>query len=109
MIHRSDYAPIVSTLVRYYSTLLTIQFAFGLVLLVSIGNEAGWNMRTLRGAVEHSTTMIIALGLAHACAAFKKSPAAVRSRKTLLLIVASLLLIFVGVMRLKGIEYWFVM
>ena len=56
--------------------------------------------------IEHLTTMVIAAVLAHLPARWKNAPDAIRFRNTLFCIIASLALVFMGVVRLRGGWTW---
>lgn len=103
---KKDFSKGDATLLRFYAIVFTIQFAVGLVLFVNMGSMSGWDMSMMRLQFEHATIMIIALGLSHATAGVKRKDPAVRSSRALIFVGLSLLLILVGVGRLKGFGYW---
>lgn len=90
-----------------FSSLLTVQFIIGLSNLWFVGTANEWNMKALRLAMEHTVTMTIALGISHSTMRFKKLESVQRAQKTLVMIMLTGLLIFVGVARLRGVAYWF--
>ena len=79
-----------------YTGLLDLNFALGLIILIFGG---GFN--AVR--IEHAVTMLIAIGIAHSSAAWRKSDDAQKKfRNNLIVVVVSLIFIFMGVMRLRG-------
>jgi hypothetical protein len=83
--------------------MLDLQMLLGIVLLIWLGTAGtGWP----RERIEHGTTMLIAVVLAHVFSAkSKNAPGQLRARNYLLLLLGVLLLIVVGVMRLD--QGWF--
>jgi hypothetical protein len=77
-----------------FSGLMDLQALLGLIYFFLVG------FSVIR--IEHATTMFIAAVVAHLPARWKKSGGATRFRNTLFAILFSLLLVYVGVMRLPG-------
>ena len=86
--------------------MVSIQFVLGLIKLITIINENGFDIHALRMQIEHATTMIIAIALAHVTAKWKNSPNQIRVSKTLLMVVLSLAFLIAGITRIRGIEIW---
>lgn len=82
-----------------FSGLMDLQVTLGIIFLVWSG-LAGAGFPMYR--IEHATTMIIAAVLGHLPARWKNAAAGIRFRNTLFCIIGSLLLVYVGVMRLPG-------
>ncbi|MBL8102223.1 MAG: hypothetical protein JNM02_06820 [Anaerolineales bacterium] len=82
-----------------FSGLLDLQVTIGLILMIWTG-LAGVGFPMFR--IEHATTMIIAAVVAHLPARWKNAADTIRFRNTLFCILAALLLVYVGVMRLPG-------
>lgn len=90
-----------------YAYALALQFLIGLALFFPKGNALDWDMAALRIQLEHATTMILAVAIAHSAAAWKKLETGKRLRNTLIAYVVSLFLIFLGVIRIGGSALWF--
>ena len=86
-----------------FSGLIDLQATLGLIFLIWTG-LSGVGLPMLR--IEHATTMIIAAVLAHLPARWKNASDTVRFRNTLFCIVGSLVLVFMGVVRLRGGWTW---
>ncbi len=87
--------------------LLTLQFLLGVVLLVRSGIQAAWDVAALRIQLEHALTMLIAVGLSHMLPRIARTPdIKARARKGVLILLALAVLVFVGVVRIRGIGYW---
>ena len=86
-----------------FSGLMDLQATLGLIFLIWTG-LSGVGFPTLR--IEHATTMIVAAVLAHLPARWKNASDTVRFRNTLFCIVGSLVLVFMGVVRLRGGWTW---
>ncbi len=93
-------------LLRLYALIFTIQFGVGLVLLWTVGSQASWDMSLMQHQWEHVVTMFLALGLAHATAGIRRKRGPGSSKRALIFIAASLVLVIAGVARLKGMGYW---
>ncbi|MFM6956667.1 MAG: hypothetical protein ACKOX1_08990 [Ignavibacteria bacterium] len=89
-----------------YAYALAVQFLIGLILFFPKGNALDWDMSALRIQLEHATTMILAIAIAHSPAAWKKLETGKRLRNTLIAYIVSLLLIFLGVIRIGGMGLW---
>ena len=95
LIQKSEYKQLDRRLMSVLVILIDINLLMGLILLFSRGFD--------RVAVEHATTMLIALVLAHSNAAWRKSEdSAKKFRNNLIVVVVVLALVFVGVMRIRG-------
>lgn len=86
-----------------FSGLMDLQATVGLIFLIWT-SVVGVPFTPNR--IEHITTMIIAAVLAHLPARWKNSPDAIRFRNTLFCIVGALVLVFMGVVRLRGGWTW---
>jgi len=89
-----------------YAYALAVQFLIGLILFFPKGDALDWDMSALRIQLEHATTMILAIAIAHSPAAWKKLETGKRLRNTLIAYIVSLLLIFLGVIRIGGMGLW---
>ncbi len=87
-----------------FGGLLDLQATLGLIVLLWNGliDGAGFPMNR----IEHATTMIIAVTLGHLPARWKNAGDNIRFRNTLFCTVAALILIYAGVMRLRGGWVW---
>ena len=86
-----------------FSGLMDLQATLGLIFLIWT-SVVGTPFTPNR--IEHLTTMIIAAVLAHLPARWKNAPDTPRFRNTLFCIVGALVLVFVGVIRLRGGWIW---
>lgn len=86
-----------------FSGLMDLQATIGLIFLTWT-SIVGVPFTPNR--IEHLTTMLIAAVIAHLPARWKNSPDAIRFRNTLFCVIASLALVFVGVVRLRGGWTW---
>jgi hypothetical protein len=77
-----------------FTTLMDIQVTLGIILLIWMG-IAGAGFPRYR--LEHGFTMIIALVVAHLTARWRASSSPTRDRNIFLCIVASLVLVYLGV------------
>lgn len=95
-------------LVRSVPILLTLQLLLGAVLIVWRGNDLEWDMAALRIQLEHAVTMLIAVGLSHMLPRMLRTSDARRSATRAAIVLGAIgILIFVGVVRIRGIGYWF--
>lgn len=96
-IARAEYTTLDRRLMSIFTIVLDINLLLGLILLFALPGGLSMNR------IEHATTMILAVIAAHLSAIWRKSPnSAVKFRNNLIVIIVALLLIFVGVMRLRG-------
>lgn len=86
-----------------FSGLMDLQVTVGLIFLIWT-SIVGVPFTPNR--IEHLTTMLIAAVVAHLPAMWKKSADNIRFRNTLFCIVGALVLVFVGVTRLRGGWTW---
>jgi hypothetical protein len=95
-LRQMPYAGMDRGLMSGYTGLLDLNFLLGLIILIFGGGFT--EPRT-----EHAVTMLIAIAIAHSSAAWRKSEDAQKKfRNNLVVVVVSLLLIFLGVVRLRG-------
>jgi hypothetical protein len=88
-------------LMAVYTGFLDLNFLLGLILLFGLGG--GFPAQR----IEHAVTMFIAVGVAHSAAAWRKSDdAALKFRNNLIVVVVSLLIVILGVIRLRGGWLW---
>ncbi len=99
----SDFKGMDRGLAAGFSGLMDLQVTLGLVFLIW-SSVAGAPFTPSR--IEHLVTMVIAAAVAHLPALWKKSANNIRFRNTLFCIVASLVLVFMGVVRLRGGWSW---
>jgi len=93
---RRGYTSLDRSLLTAYTILLDINVLLGLILLLFNGGFSGPRL-------EHATTMLLAVIAGHMTAMWRKSTdSATKYRNQLLLVVLSLLLVFFGVIRLRG-------
>jgi hypothetical protein len=94
-----------NTLLNVYSSVLSLQWLFGLVLLVSWGSIIGFNQRHFW---EHLIVQTIAMFVANAHHGWRRRELyeTARWRNGLLVIVISLALIMVGIMLLPVDIQW---
>ena len=93
---KKQYAPLDKTLLLVYTILMDINVLLGLILLFFAGGFSGTRL-------EHATTMVLAAIAAHMTAVWRKSTdPPTKYRNQLLMVALSLLLVVMGVIRLRG-------
>jgi len=93
---KKQYAPLDKTLLLVYTILMDINVLLGLILLFFAGGFSGTRL-------EHATTMVLAAIAAHMTAVWRKSTdSPTKYRNQLLMVALSLLLVVMGVIRLRG-------
>ncbi|HFE67220.1 MAG TPA: hypothetical protein ENJ93_08150 [Chloroflexi bacterium] len=96
LIKKQDYTPTDGKIMLAYTILLDIQLLMGLTLLI-FGGEFD------RLHLEHATTMIIAIVVAHLNIIWRKSDDSGKIfRNNLIVVLISLALILMGVIRFRG-------
>lgn len=96
-IRKQEYKGLDRGLMSGYTILMDINLLMGLILLFGLGG--GFPM----ARIEHATTMILAVGIAHSNAAWRKSDDDQKKfRNNLIVVLVSIALIVVGVLRLRG-------
>ncbi|GAB4581159.1 MAG: hypothetical protein Fur0022_39060 [Anaerolineales bacterium] len=85
-------------LVSGFSGAMDLQMLLGLIYLIVDGLTVGFPMYR----IEHATTLIVAVFVAHLPARWKKAADTVRFRNSFLAIFVAMLLVFAGVARLPG-------
>jgi uncharacterized membrane protein YphA (DoxX/SURF4 family) len=97
----AEYKGLDRGLMAAYTGFLDLNFLLGLILLFGLGG----GFPAYR--IEHAVTMFIAVGVAHSAAAWRKSDdAALKFRNNLIVVVVSLLVVILGVIRLRGGWLW---
>lgn len=96
---RSSFKGMDRGLMAGYSGLLDLQSALGIILLLWNG-FAGAGFPRYR--LEHGLIMIVAAVVAHLSSRWKNAEDAIRFRNNLFLIVASLVLVLIGIAVLPG-------
>jgi len=93
---KKDYTPLDRGLMSGFTGLLDLNLLLGLIIIIFGGGFNG-------PRIEHAGTMLVALVVAHSPAAWRRSDdAAKKFRNNLIVIVVALVLVFVGVLRLRG-------
>lgn len=93
---RRNYTSLDRSLLMAYTILLDINVLLGLILLFFNGGINGPRL-------EHAVTMLLAVIAAHMTAMWRRSTdSPTKFRNQLLLVALSLLLVFFGVIRLRG-------
>jgi len=93
---RRNYTSLDRSLLTAYTILLDINVLLGLILLFFNGGFNG-------PRIEHATTMLLAVIAGHMTAMWRRSTdSPTKFRNQLLLVALSLLLVFFGVIRLRG-------
>jgi hypothetical protein len=92
----AEYKSIDRFLMSAFTVLLDINLLLGLILLISLGTGVA-------ARIEHAVTMVIALAIAHSASLWRRSNvSATKFRNNLLAVLVALILVFVGVVRLRG-------
>lgn len=93
---KKDYTGLDRGLMAGFTGLMDLNLVLGIVLIVGLGGLTG-------PRIEHGVTMLLALVVAHASAAWKRSKdSAKKFRNNMIVIVVALLLVVVAVVRLRG-------
>lgn len=93
---KREYASIDRTLLMIFTILLDINVLLGLIILFFGGGFTGPRL-------EHATTMILAAIAGHMTALWRKTPdSSKKYRNQLLMVALALLLVLMGVIRLRG-------
>ncbi|MEM7334197.1 MAG: hypothetical protein AAF490_19075 [Chloroflexota bacterium] len=101
LVQKRPYTILDRQLMIGYAAALVLNFALGLVLLFSL--PGGF----LTSRIEHAVTMVLAILVASSASRWAKlDEYAVIYRNNLIVVGISLVLIFVGVMRLRGGWIW---
>lgn len=95
-IRRSDFSALDRRLLSAAVGMIDLQVLFGLVVLFSVGGGFP------RPRMEHAVTMVLAALAAHTTARWKKYDARIRARNSAIVLLIAILLVVVGVVRLKG-------
>lgn len=94
---RKEYQQYDRWLMSGTTILMDINLVLGLILLFGLGGGFP------RERVEHAVTMILAVVVVHLSMIWRNSPdAAIKFRNNLIVVIVALLLVFVGVTRLRG-------
>ena len=100
-LRRTEFKAVDRILMLVFTILLDINLLLGLTLLFSL--PGGW----VAFRLEHATTMILALVAAHSSAAWRRSDDSTRKfRNNFIVVVLALVLVAVGVIRLRGGWIW---
>ena len=86
-----------------FSGSIDLQATLGLVFLIW---TSVLGVPVTPNRIEHLTTMLLAAVVAHLPALWKNSPDTIRFRNTLFCVIGALVLVFVGVVRLRGGWVW---
>ncbi len=91
------FTPTDRSIMSAYTSLVDLNLVLGLTLLFGLGNGFPMNR------IEHATTMITAIVVAHLSAIWRKSDdSAKKFRNNLIVVVVSILLIITAVIQLRG-------
>jgi uncharacterized membrane protein YphA (DoxX/SURF4 family) len=95
-LNRSAYQGMDRGLMAAFTGLLDLNLLLGLLLLIFGGGFTP-------ARIEHAVTMLIAVVIAHASAAWRRSDnASLKFRNNLFAILGALLFVIIGVVRLRG-------
>lgn len=93
---KQEYKPLDRTLLSVFTILLDINVLLGLILLFFYGGITGPRL-------EHATTMVLAAIAGHMTAMWRKSSdSSLKYRNQMLMVLLAVLLVFLGVIRLRG-------
>jgi len=103
LIRKQPFDKSATALTSAFSGLMDTQMLLGLLFFVLDGlGKTGFPPYRW----EHAVTMFLAVGAAHISARWKKKDDAIRTRNTLITVVISLLLVFIGIAPLGGWTRW---
>lgn len=97
---KTKYSALDQRLMSVFTIAMDINLTLGLILLIWKGIvQSAWPAERL----EHAVTMFIAVAIAHSAAAWRRSPDdGKKFRNNLAAVLAALLVVFFGVLRLRG-------
>ncbi|MFO7664531.1 MAG: hypothetical protein R6X18_18330 [Chloroflexota bacterium] len=96
---KREYTSLDRGLLVGYTALMDVNLVLGLILLFSYGISGMYR-------IEHAVTMILAVVAAHMTAIWRRSADTPKKfRNQLLMVLLSLVLVLVGVIRLRGFLY----
>lgn len=91
----AEYKPVDRGLMAAFAGLLDLNLLLGLILILTLG--------VAPNRIEHAVTMVIALVIAHSNSLWRRSTnSATIFRNNLIAVVLALIVVFIGVMRLRG-------
>jgi hypothetical protein len=97
LLRRAEFGPLHRVGMTVFTILLDLNMLMGLILLFTL--PGGLAPRR----IEHATTMILAVVVAHLSAIWRRSDDSARKlRNNVVVVVVALALVFVGVIRLRG-------
>lgn len=101
---RQPYDKLARYLMLGFTTLVDIQVLLGLIYFIWNGIDASYWPRQ---RFEHLVIMLVAAGIAHLPRRWAEAPSLIRYRNNLLVVTATLVMIFVGVIVLiGGMDRW---
>ena len=98
--HTPTYDRLSRGLVAAFSGVIDLQVTLGIIYMIWDGAKYDFWPRY---RFEHAVTMLIAAGVAHLTMRWRSSPAPVRYRNELIIVILTLVIIIVGVARLPEI------
>lgn len=96
---KQEFKKLDRILAAMFTGFVDLQVSLGLILIIWMG-VSGLGFPRYR--IEHAFTMIVAAVVAHLATRWKKAEDSIKFRNTLFCVLASLALIFVGVLQLPG-------
>ena len=99
-LRKDTFKDVDQKITSWFSRLMDIQAALGLILLLWNGLVDGAGFPRYR--LEHMVVMIVAVGVSHMSARWKNAADTEKFRNTFLLILGVLVLVFIGISRLPN-------
>lgn len=93
LVRKGAYTVLAHRIMIIFSGLLTLQWLVGLILLLVRGTFASYEW-------EHALTMTVAVAVSHMHMRFRRAADSIRYRNGLLIVIAVLVLVYLGVARL---------
>lgn len=96
LVQKQSYDTLTQRIMLAFSGLTSLQWLIGLILLLALGTfNSGmiWS---------HAGVMTVAVAVSHLHNRWKRSPDAIRYRNSLIVVIAVLVLVFVGVSIVNG-------
>jgi hypothetical protein len=94
VVQKRAYDDVAVRLMRAFTIVIDLQWLVGLILFLVLDSfKVGFRW-------EHALTMTIAVAVAHVSMRWRKSPDAIRYRNDLIVVIAVLMIVFIGVARL---------
>ena len=96
VVQKQSYDKLTQRIMLAFSGLISLQWILGIILLIALGTFSSGQIWS------HAGTMTIAVAISHLHNRWKKADDSVRYRMSLLVVIAVLVLVFIGVALVNG-------